>query len=183
MRFVIVPGIDDSDSHHWQTIWQHEWGPTAGRIAPSSWSEPDLDDWVEAVDRAVSAAGTTDLVIIAHSLGCLAAAAWLSTAAVTIRGAFLAAPPDQHAPSFPVSASSFVDLEPRPVGVPGVVVTSVDDPYCRPRPAAALAKAWDLPVARAGALGHLNSASGLGGWQQGRVLLAKLLGATASAVA
>ena len=27
MQFVIVPGIDNSDEQHWQSIWEAEWGP------------------------------------------------------------------------------------------------------------------------------------------------------------
>jgi predicted alpha/beta hydrolase family esterase len=183
MRFVIVPGIGDSDSTHWQSIWQAEWGPIACRIAPSSWTRPDLDDWIAAVDRAVSWAETDDVVLVAHSLGCLAAAAWLGEGPRAVRAALLVAPPDPRAPEFPPAAAAFAGLPAKPVGVPGLVVASLDDPYCRPAAAAGLAKGWRLPVARVGAFRHLNSTSGLGGWQQGRVHLAKLLGSTAAAVA
>jgi uncharacterized protein len=44
MQFVIVPGIDNSDEQHWQSIWEAEWGPTATRIAVASWTAPDLGD-------------------------------------------------------------------------------------------------------------------------------------------
>jgi predicted alpha/beta hydrolase family esterase len=27
MQFVIVPGIDNSDEQHWQSIWEAEWVP------------------------------------------------------------------------------------------------------------------------------------------------------------
>ncbi len=183
MRFVIVPGIGDSDPTHWQSIWQAEWGPTATRIVPTSWTQPDLADWTAAIDQSVRWARTDDMVLVAHSLGCLAAAAWLAEAPRTLRGVFLVAPPDPQGPAFPPAAASFTQLTPEPVGVPGLVVSSLDDPYCRPGTAANLARGWGLPVARVGAFRHLNAASGLGGWQQGRVLLAKLLGATAAAVA
>jgi uncharacterized protein len=183
MRFVIVPGIEDSDSAHWQSIWQAEWGPIAVRIAPTSWSTPDLDDWITSVDRAVALTGTDDVVLIAHSLGCLGAAAWLAESPRAVRAAFLVAPPDPHGPEFPAAAASFEQFRPDRLGVPGLVVASLDDPYCRPGTAATMAQAWGLPLARIGAFRHLNSASGVGGWQQGRVLLAKLLGSTASAVA
>lgn len=183
MRFVIVPGIDNSDSSHWQSIWQSEWGPIATRITPASWSAPEVDDWVEAVDGAVARTGTDDVVLVAHSLGCLAAAAWLGQAPRAVRAAFLVAPPDPRTIAFPAAAASFVDLGLEPLGVPGLVVASLDDPYCRPAAAEAMARGWNLPFVRVGAFRHLNSASGVGGWQQGRVLLARLLGSTATAVA
>jgi predicted alpha/beta hydrolase family esterase len=58
MQFVIVPGIDNSDEQHWQSIWEAEWGPAARRIAVASWTSPDLDDWVGAIERAVRLART-----------------------------------------------------------------------------------------------------------------------------
>ena len=183
MRFVIIPGIEDSDRAHWQSIWQAEWGPIARRITPGSWTAPDVDDWVESVDRAVDAAGTSDVVLVAHSLGCWAAAGWLAASDRPVRAAFMVAPPDPRGPEFPAAADSFADLEPAPLGVAGLVVASLDDPYCRPAIAATMAKGWGLALSRVGAYRHLNSASRLGGWQQGRVLLAKLLGATSTAVA
>jgi predicted alpha/beta hydrolase family esterase len=62
-------GIDNSDQHHWQTIWEAEWGPAATRIAVASWTSPDLDDWVGAIERAVRMTGTPDVVLVAHSGG------------------------------------------------------------------------------------------------------------------
>jgi predicted alpha/beta hydrolase family esterase len=183
MRFVIVPGIDDSDSTHWQSIWQAEWGPIASRISPHSWKAPDVDDWTAAVDQAVARAGTSDVVIVAHGLGCLASAAWLAATSAPIRAAFMVAAPDPRGEHLPTAAAAFAALRPEALGVPGVMLTSDDDPYCRPHASAGLAKAWGMRVARVGALGHINSASGLGGWQQGRVLLARLLGSTATAAA
>jgi hypothetical protein len=53
MQYVIVPGIDNSDELHWQSSWEAEWGPAATRIAVASWTSPDLDDWVGAIERAV----------------------------------------------------------------------------------------------------------------------------------
>ena len=57
MHFVIIPGIDNSDQAHWQSIWETEWGASAARIDVASWERPELDDWCLAIDRAVRAAG------------------------------------------------------------------------------------------------------------------------------
>ena len=45
MHLVIIPGIGGSGPTHWQTLWESD-GST--RIAPSSWDEPDLADWLAA---------------------------------------------------------------------------------------------------------------------------------------
>lgn len=169
MHFVIVPGINGSDENHWQSIWQGEWGQAASRIAPSSWDEPDLDDWCQALDRAV--AGRTDVVLVAHSLGCITAIEWAGRTRPAVRGMFLVAPPETSRADFPAEASTFTALTPVPLDVPGLLVTSEDDPYCTTDEADQLAKAWQVDHISAGLVGHINSASGIGRWEFGRALL------------
>lgn len=113
VAYVIIPGIDGSDSQHWQSLWEQEWGRAAARIAPTSWSRPDVADWVRSVERAVERATTNDedVILIAHSLGCWAAAAWLGETERHVQGAFLVAPPDREGAMFPASAApSFLDV-------------------------------------------------------------------------
>ncbi|RKN40130.1 RBBP9/YdeN family alpha/beta hydrolase [Streptomyces hoynatensis] len=176
--YVVIPGIDGSDERHWQTRWERQWGSAAVRISPASWSAPDLEDWVGAVHRAYEDASLRDgeVVLVAHSLGCWAAATWLNrNPARPVRGAFLVAPPDPQGPAFPRrAAATFTEVPARPLPCPALVVHSADDPYCTAEAAAALAARWGARVHQAGACGHLNSASGLGRWRQGRELLDSL---------
>lgn len=176
VEYVIVPGIGGSDDEHWQTLWQQQWGPAAARIEPGSWSRPDLGDWVDAIDRAVKSA-EAPVVLVAHSLGCWAATTWLGQAgAHRPRGALLVAPPDPTGERFPKEAApTFVDVVPRPLPCPSVVVASADDPYCRLEVAEDLATSWGSRFEVVGSLGHLNSQSGLGDWPRGRELLTALI--------
>ncbi|WNY34294.1 alpha/beta hydrolase [Curtobacterium flaccumfaciens] len=48
---------------------------------------------------------------------------------------------------------------------------SDDDPYCGVSRAVEFAAAMRADVVRVGALGHVNVASGVGGWPAGRELL------------
>ena len=177
--YVIIPGIDGSDEQHWQTLWERQWGDSAVRISPSSWSAPDVDDWVEAVQKAYDTALQQDdhVVLVAHSLGCWAASAWLTDSPSALpRAAFLVAPPDPNGPLFPRdAAASFTDVSAQPLPCPALVVGSSDDPYCTADEAARFAAGWHAQWRLLGAYGHINSASGLGSWQQGRELLAELL--------
>lgn len=179
VAYVVIPGIDGSDAEHWQTSWEQEWGSAAVRIAPSSWSTPDLDDWVDAIQRASEEASADgdSLVLVAHSLGCWAAASWLDQdSAIAVAGALLVAPPDPRGPAFPADAApGFVELTAQPLRCPSLVVSSGDDPYCSPQTAAALAARWGARFETAGTQGHLNSASRLGSWQAGRRLLDSLV--------
>jgi predicted alpha/beta hydrolase family esterase len=176
--YVIVPGIDGSDGQHWQTVWERQWGASAVRISPASWSAPDLDDWVGAVQEAYDDASRQDghVVLVAHSLGCWAAATWLiQNPSTPIGGAFLVAPPDPHGPAFPRrAAATFIDVSAQPLPCPALVVGSADDPYCAAEAAAGFAARWGARWHPAGAYGHINSVSGLDAWPHGRELLDSL---------
>ncbi|PZE35519.1 hypothetical protein DEJ21_10195 [Curtobacterium sp. MCSS17_006] len=182
--WVIVPGIWNSDPDHWQSIWerdrqdqhdQHHQQRAAVRIAPTSWSEPDADDWRAAISDAAAECSEPP-VLIAHSLGVLAVADWLATtadASTLVAGAFLVAPPDPLGDTFPDEASGFVTPREVPPAqqVPTRLVVSDDDPYCSADRALVFADAMGADVVRVGALGHVNVASGVGAWPAGRELL------------
>ncbi|MFB4297443.1 RBBP9/YdeN family alpha/beta hydrolase [Actinomadura sp. NTSP31] len=176
--YIIIPGIDGSDEQHWQTLWERQWDTSAVRISPASWSAPDLDDWVGAVQEAYDEASRRDrrVVLVAHSLGCWAASTWLNRNPSSPPGAaFLVAPPDPDGPAFPhQAAATFTDVSSQPLPCPALVVGSTDDPYCTPEAAAGFAARWEARWHLAGACGHINSASSLGSWQHGRELLDSL---------
>lgn len=175
---VIVPGIGGSDGTHWQTLWQQRWGVDAVRIDPGSWSHPDLDDWVAAVDRAARLLSprVDGIALVGHSLGCWAVTEWLLRTPVRIpTAAFLVAPPDPIGDVFPhEDASTFVALQARRLAAPSMVVASTDDPYCEPRVAEQLAAAWGNELVRVDQAGHINSASKLGAWPTGREALDRI---------
>lgn len=184
MRYLIIPGINGSGPDHWQSLWQNDWGTSAARFVPASWDAPDLDDWCRALDRALNRAldraadrgRPSETVLIAHSLGCLAAAHWLRRRRPDVRGAFLVAPPDVEGLNFPAAeVSGFPSVTAEPLTVPGLVVTSDDDPYCTPEAAGRLAAAWTAGRVSVGMAGHINAASRLGAWPSGRALLAAFI--------
>ncbi|MFD4505917.1 RBBP9/YdeN family alpha/beta hydrolase [Streptomyces sp. NPDC058457] len=202
VAYVIIPGIDGSDDRHWQSRWEQAWGDAAVRIAPASWTRPELRDWVAAVQAAYDVAaartgrvdGAVDgegdggadgrvalVALVAHSLGCWAATEWLARARPRGVPAFLAAPPDPRGPAFPATAApTFRELSARPLPGPALVVASEDDPYADATASAALAADWRAPWRSVGAHGHLNSASGLGDWPVGQELLHTLAGPCAA---
>ncbi|MBT2503823.1 alpha/beta hydrolase [Curtobacterium sp. ISL-83] len=168
--WVIVPGIWDSGPDHWQSRWQVDRGAEAVRIVPRSWSEPDPDDWDDAISRTVDRVPAPP-VVIAHSLGVLAVATWLVRHPDRAAGAFLVAPPDPLGDAFPSAASGFTE----PTGgtnTPAQLVVSDDDPYCSLDRALGFARVLGAQPVRVGAAGHVNVASGLGEWRAGRALLA-----------
>ncbi|ELP64516.1 RBBP9/YdeN family alpha/beta hydrolase [Streptomyces turgidiscabies] len=175
VAYVIVPGIGGSDGQHWQTLWERQWGSSAVRISPASWSDPDLENWVDSVQEAYDEASLRDsrVLLVAHSLGCWAASTWLNrNPSSPTDGAFLVAPPDPGGPAFPrQAAATFTAVSAQPLPCPAVVVGSADDPYCTPETAAGFAARWEARWNLAGACGHINSAGDLGSWRHGRELL------------
>lgn len=167
MRTIIVPGLGGSDEHHWQTLWERE-SPDMLRIAPASWDEPDFDDWSAALDRV---AGDEQVVLVAHSLGCLLAVRWTRASPGRVAGLFLVAVPDPAGPAFPAQLSPFDSDLASPPGCPAILIASEDDPYCSPEQASALASHWNAALIMVGPRGHINSSSGLGSWAEGRNLL------------
>lgn len=184
---MIVPGIWNSDPGHWQSLWQAERAADDGRvvrIAPTSWSHPESDDWQAAISTAVASLDPADgpPVLVAHSLGVLAAARWLSDpgraargriagGALPVAGALLVAPPDPAAPGFPQEASGFTAPTGRSVIGNVHLVVSDDDPYCSADRALEFASTLGATVHRIGALQHVNVAAGVGAWEAGRALL------------
>jgi predicted alpha/beta hydrolase family esterase len=172
-RIIMLPGIGGSGKEHWQTLWEAS-STDFMRFAPSSWDEPQLEDWIRALDGAVAAAHEPP-VLVAHSLACLLVAHWQSRSMLPVAGAMLVAVPDPGGAAFPAAAESFADPPDRPMRFPSLIVASGNDPYGTIRYAQLRAGQWGAQLIEAGDLGHVNAASGLGAWPAGRAMLADFM--------
>ena len=168
----MIPGIGNSGPDHWQTLWEAG-DASMARIRVADWDHPDCASWVEAIDvDARSVAGP--LVVVAHSLGCLAFAHWAARHRRTIHGALLVAVPDPGGPNFPPQAKGFSALPLQRLPYKSTIVLSEDDPYGGPEYAKLCADGWGGKFVSIGRAGHINSASNLGMWPQGLELLNQL---------
>ena len=82
--------------------------------------------------------------------------------------------PDPQGPEFPDQAQGFAGAALTALRFPSVLVASSDDPYASPGYSRHCAEAWGSRLVEVGALGHINAASGLADWAQGRGLLEAL---------
>jgi hypothetical protein len=171
-RVLILPGIGNSGPEHWQSIWQQA-HPEFVRVQQRDWDNPVCADWVAAIEQAVKVAGP-DVVLVAHSLACLAVAHWAAKPHSPIKGALLVAVPDANGPNFPREAHGFSETPARPFPFRSTVVVSGDDPYGSPEHSERLARAWGSRLVHIGNRGHINAASGLGAWGEGNELLRQL---------
>ena len=178
--FINLPGLGGSGEAHWQTLWEAS-DNRFSRFEPASWSEPELTDWIDALDRATGQQ-SGPIILVGHSLAGLLVGHWAADRAGTVAGAFLVATPDPEDAGFPVQAASFKNVPGQALPFPALMIASSDDPYCSLDNARARAAAWGCPCIDVGSHGHINSASGLGAWQQGKELLTAFAAGAAKSV-
>ena len=171
MRFIIVPGWRDSGPGHWQTLWA---GRLSGavRVQQDDWVTPSCDEWVASLAHTILQQDEP-VVVVAHSLGCIATTHLPPEAASRIRGALLVAPAD---PERRAILSDFAPVPYQPLPYRSVLVASSNDPFCPIRLAGAYARAWGSEFVRMQNAGHINIESGHGEWPLGVALLQSLTG-------
>lgn len=175
--FLIVPGLNDSGSHHWQSLWQGLL-KNARKAELGSWGNPDREDWVVRLDEAIKSL-RPPVVICAHSLGCHAVAWWAATKAKNggfpVAGAMLVAPPDCDRRERLPNVSGFSPMPFARLPFPSFLIASRDDTYASIDDARGMARTWGARFIDGGRLGHINAESELGLWPQGLSLLGRLL--------
>ena len=174
---LTVPGLGNSGPAHWQTLWEGARDDTV-RVDLGMWDTPHRNVWVTKLDQAINAA-QAPVVLVGHSLGCLAIAWWATLSPQPygwpVAGALLVAPADVDRHDGPPELAGFAPAPATPLPFPSIVVASRDDPWIRFERAQALASAWGSHLVDAGSAGHLNAASGVGDWAEGQALLAELI--------
>ena len=171
MRFIIVPGWRDSGPGHWQSLWA-ERVAGAVRVEQDDWITPSRKSWVSTLARTILA-GDDPVVVVAHSLGCIATAHLPPEAVERIHGALLVAPAD---PERRAALSDFAPVPYQKLPYRSVLVASSNDPFCPVRLAGAYARAWGSEFVRMQDVGHINIESGHGEWPLGVALLQSLAG-------
>lgn len=162
---LIVPGRGNSEAGHWQTLL--EASIDGATRVEQAWNENDIAIWAENIDRAVRQARRAPLVV-AHSFGCLATAYAQIVLGTPVGATLFVAPasPERFGLDFALFA--------RPLGQPGLLVASENDPWLPYADAATFAEHWRVPLISLGRAGHVNVASGYGRWHFGEALATTL---------
>ncbi len=161
---LTLPGWLNSGPRHWQTLWEEE-HPGVERVVHDNWETPDCDAWIERLDETIARTGH-DVVVAAHSMGCILLARWAALSERPLRGALLVAVPDPDGPVFPAGATGFWIPRDR-IPFPTIVVASSDDPFADMSFSQQVAAEWGSRLFDGGLRGHLNGESGLGSWPDG----------------
>jgi predicted alpha/beta hydrolase family esterase len=142
------------------------------RVQQANWLSPSRLAWVRAISKTILEQ-EGQVVIAAHSLGCIATTHLPVEVTAKIQGALLVAPAD------PERRGALADFSPvpyQPLPYRNILVASSNDPYCPVRTAGAYARAWGSEFVRLQNAGHINVEAGFGPWPLGLALLQSLTG-------
>ena len=180
---LIVPGLRDHVAEHWQTLLETRLraaGTRVVRVPPMGRDNLECATRVEAIEYMAQAVDG-DLVIVAHSGGCVMVAHWAQQSKRPVLGALLATPPDFERPmpeGYPtveqLDAGGWLPVPLDPLPFPSIVAASRNDPLASFERVAALADAWQSRLVDLGEVGHLNPASGYGPWPRAEEFVREL---------
>ena len=173
---VFVPGLRDHVPEHWQTLLQERLPgsvcvPRLGKTVVS------LPAWVEALDATIDSV-VGPVVLVAHSAGVPITVHWARGHAADVVGALLAKPPDLDVPlpaGYPtretLAQNGWMPVPELSLPFRSTVVASTNDSLAAFDRVEHFARVWKSAFFNAGAVGHLNPASGFGEWPQALELL------------
>lgn len=173
---LVLPGWRNSGPTHWQSHWERGF-PGLKRVQQANWDEPVAADWVHALQQAIQEAPGR-VILVAHSLGCIAQAHWAATHRLEskrIAGALLVAPADPMREGLAASIRGFLPLPILPLPYPSVVVASDNDPVCSVERTQSLIRYWGSELRLLNGAGHINAEAGFGSWPEGLRHLRRLI--------
>ena len=174
-QVLLLPGWQNSDADHWQSRWEQRYGYT--RVQQHDWQRPLRGDWSIQLQEAVLES-EREVVLVAHSLGCILTAWWAvhsPLAKTRVKAALLVAPGDVEQADLHNVLPGWSPVLLQRLPFASVLVGSHNDPYCSWSRAQQMAHAWGARLVDAGAIGHINTDSGLGDWDAGHALLQQLM--------
>ncbi len=173
MKYLIIPGLNDSNEIHWQSKWEKNLDCI--RLQQNNWSEPQLDQWLSILNKTINECDD-NLILVAHSLGCVLVSHWVQHFSNTkIKAALLVAPADvdseKHTPEV---VRNFAMIPTKSFPFRSILIASTNDPYMTIVRAKHFASVWGSEFINVGDLGHINADSDLGDWEFGQKILKSL---------
>ena len=172
---VFVAGYGNSEPKHWQRLW-FDSTKDAHWVEQKEWDNPNRDIWIEELEKTLLHV-EGPILLIAHSIGSHTVVEWAKKYYTNqnILGALLVAPPNTTADNFPKEIKGYENPPLEKLPFSSTCILSSDDPYSTEEKAEFLADKWGSKVVKIGAKGHINLASNLGNWEEGRKILSDIL--------
>jgi predicted alpha/beta hydrolase family esterase len=124
---INIPGLHNSDDYHWQTLLEQSAPNDFKRIIQENWDEPDCNTWINKIEEELKDLNYSELILIGHSIGCVAIVKWFERFGHIIKGALLVAPSDSESKGYPKYISGFVPIPQEELPFPTIVVASNKD--------------------------------------------------------
>lgn len=170
---LVLPGWHNSGAGHWQSRWEQLF-PAFRRVQQDNWDTPQREDWIAALDKAISEC-KKPVLLIGHSLSCITIAHWARQHRHRVAGALLVAPADVERRTVSPVLRRFAPIPSGRLPFPALLIGSDNDRCCDAWRAAELADHWGAELHLAYGAGHINADSDLGDWPEGLLLLEEWL--------
>ena len=76
MKYFTLPGYGGSGTKHWQSYFEKNL-PNCERVEQADWDNPDCTEWVNTLEQKIADCRDKDIILIAHSLGCITLTHWV----------------------------------------------------------------------------------------------------------
>ena len=171
MKYFTLPGYGGSGAEHWQSYFEKDL-PNCERVEQADWDNPDCTEWVNTLEQKIADCADEEIILLAHSLGCITLAHWVARFQQKVKAALLVAPPDLENQKH--SFQSFTPTPLKTLPFKTILVSSDNDPWIKKERAEFLAKQWGSDFVLLQNAGHINADAGYGKWEDGLKLVQKL---------
>ncbi|MFU9046439.1 RBBP9/YdeN family alpha/beta hydrolase [Acinetobacter tibetensis] len=176
---LIIPGLRDHITEHWQTLLETRLVKVRS-VPPAESDKLNCANRVQRIQAELEKI-SGPVILVAHSAGVLMTLHWANQYQHMIQGALLVTPPDvskkwpEHYPDVELlKQEGWIPLPNQKLPFFSIVVASSNDHLASLEAVETMAKAWGSELVVAGAVGHLNPASGFGFWSQAEDLIKRL---------
>lgn len=174
-NIITVPGLNGSGADHWHTHWEREF-PSLKRVEQEDWDHPDMQTWVDRLEKTLLMYQDKPIILIGHSLGCGTIVHAVNQGKVKgVTAAFLVAMPDIDREDFPKECVGFSPVPKLELPFYSVMIGSEDDPYISIDVLKDWAKILRCEFINVGLRGHIGTAANLGEWEEGQLLFDSFL--------
>jgi len=164
---IMIPGLHGSNADHWQTRFEKSDAANFMRVEQKNWDAPDCETWIHQIEKDLNGINRDELILIGHSIGCMAIVKWHEKFGHKIKGALLVAPSDAERASYPSYITGFTPIPTALLPFPTIIVASMNDPVTEIRRSQKFAKNWGSKLVIIENCGHIEPKNGFGEWSSG----------------
>jgi predicted alpha/beta hydrolase family esterase len=169
-----IPGLRNSNEHHWQSVWEKAYPDKFLRVIQADWEYPNCADWIAKIEETLKPFNYQDLILIGHSVGCVSIIKWYEKYGHVIKAALFVAPSDVDRPDYPGYITGFNPMPAHKLPFPSLVVASTNDHVVELKRAKLFARNWGSEFVELKDAGHIEPKSGFGKWDYGLELIERL---------